>query len=148
MVVVLLIGANITCWDEHIIILKYQENFNSLKIIFQVLKYSYHHKYPERRSAFTYWENDIPSRIDLGKEKYGGPFTYEQVEDVKTFFRLLLLIFSLFGFHLLGDGQSFSHYVLYTFGCPRTLPLLLIINPQHIQILIVLVRCTFHSFSV
>ena len=73
-------------------------------------------------------------------DKYGGPFTYEQVEDVKTFFRLLLLIFSLFGFHLLGDGQSFSHYVLNTFGCPSTLPsLLLILNPQHIQFLVVLV---------
>ena len=29
---------------------------------------------PERRSAFTYWEEDIPRRIDLGKSKYGGPF--------------------------------------------------------------------------
>lgn len=29
---------------------------------------------------------------------YGGPFTYEEVEDVKTFFRLLMLILSLFGF--------------------------------------------------
>ena len=48
-----------------------------LKIIFGVLTYSLKHKYPERRSAFTYWENDIPSRIDLGEEKYGGPFTYE-----------------------------------------------------------------------
>ena len=26
---------------------------NPLKIVYQVLKYSYHHKYPERRSAFT-----------------------------------------------------------------------------------------------
>ncbi len=50
--------------------------------------------------------------IDLGKEKYGGPFTYEQVEDVKTFFRLLLLIMSLIGVHLLGDGHSFTENIL------------------------------------
>ena len=80
--------------------------------MYKVLNYSYQHKYPERRSAFTYWENDIPSRIDLGKDKYGGPFTYEQVEDVKTFFRLLLLIMSLFGFYLLGDGYSLVTYII------------------------------------
>ena len=34
----------------------------------------------------------IPSRIDLGKHKYGGPFTTEQVEDVKTFLHLILVI--------------------------------------------------------
>ena len=62
---------------------------NPLKSIYSVLKYAATHKYPARRSALTYWEEDIPSRIDLGKSKYGGPFTTEQVEDVKTFFRLL-----------------------------------------------------------
>ena len=34
----------------------------------------------------------MPSRLDLGKLRYGGPFTTEQVEDVKTFFRLLLVL--------------------------------------------------------
>ena len=62
---------------------------NPLKSVLSVLKYAATHKHPARRSALTYWEEDIPSRIDLGKSKYGGPFTTEQVEDVKTFFRLL-----------------------------------------------------------
>jgi len=53
------------------------------------------YKYPRQRSAFTYWEDKIPSRIDLAKSKYGGPFTTEQVEDVKTFFRILVIIFSV-----------------------------------------------------
>ena len=44
------------------------------------------------RSAFTYCEDKLPSRIDFGKTKYGGPFTTEQVEDVKTFLRLLVII--------------------------------------------------------
>ena len=64
---------------------------NPLKSIFSVLKYAATHNHPARRSALTYWEEDIPSRIDLGKSKYGGPFTTEQVEDVKTFFRLLVV---------------------------------------------------------
>ena len=33
-----------------------------------------------------------PGRIDFAKEKYGGPFTTEQVEDVKTFFRVLAIL--------------------------------------------------------
>ena len=64
---------------------------NPLKSIYSVLKYAATHKHPTRRSALTYWEEDILSRIDLGKSKYGGPFTTEQVEDVKTFFRLLVV---------------------------------------------------------
>ena len=64
----------------------------SLKNIYKVLKFAAKHKAPINRSALTYWEEDIPSRLDLGKSRYGGPFTTEQVEDVKTFFRLLLLL--------------------------------------------------------
>ena len=62
---------------------------NPFKLIYRVLKYALKHKYAQRRSAFTYCEDDIPSRLDFGKSKYGGPFTTEQVEDVKTFFRAL-----------------------------------------------------------
>ncbi len=112
---------------------------NPIKLVYKVLAYSYKHKYPERRSAFTYWENDIPSRIDLGKDKYGGPFTYEQVEDVKTFFRLLLLMISLFGFHLLGDGYSFVYYIIRTTGCTIVPLITVYANPQHIPTVVVLV---------
>ena len=63
----------------------------SLKIIYQVLKFAVKHKAPLNRSAFTYWEEDIPSRLDLGKSKYGGPFSTEQVEDVKTFFKIMII---------------------------------------------------------
>ncbi|XP_064403478.1 solute carrier family 15 member 4-like [Halichondria panicea] len=63
----------------------------SLKTIYQVLKFAAKHKAPLNRSALTYWEEDIPSRLDLGKSRYGGPFTTEQVEDVKTVFRLFSL---------------------------------------------------------
>ena len=62
----------------------------TLKNIYKVLKFAVKHKAPLNRSALTYWEEDIPSRIDLGKSKYGGPFTTEEVEDVKTVLRLIV----------------------------------------------------------
>ena len=71
------------------------QSSNVLRTIYQVLKFAAKHKAPLNRSAFTYWEENIPSRIDLGKSKYGGPFSTEQVEDVKTVLRLLVLSISL-----------------------------------------------------
>jgi peptide/histidine transporter 3/4 len=68
----------------------------SFKLIYKVIKLAIVTKHPRRRSAFTYCEDELPSRIDFGKSKYGGPFTTEQVEDVKTLLRLLPLI-SIFG---------------------------------------------------
>uniref|UniRef100_A0A1X7UKT1 Uncharacterized protein n=1 Tax=Amphimedon queenslandica TaxID=400682 RepID=A0A1X7UKT1_AMPQE len=66
---------------------------NPVKLIVRVLCYARKHKYPENRSALTYWEEEAPSRLDLGKDKYGGPFIEEEVEDVKTALRLIPLIF-------------------------------------------------------
>ena len=73
-----------------------EAGLNPFKMVYKVLKYSWKHKVPEHRSAFTFWEEDIPRRIDLGKNKYGGPFTNEEVEDTKTFFRILPLLLCLF----------------------------------------------------
>ena len=73
---------------------------NPIKLIVRVLCYARKHKYPENRSALTYWEEEAPSRLDLGKDKYGGPFTVEEVEDVKTVFCMLPLFiaFSVINF--------------------------------------------------
>ena len=66
---------------------------NPFQLIYKVIKYAIKTKHPRCRSAFTYCEDDLPSRIDFGKHKYGGPFTTEEVEDVKTFLRILVCIF-------------------------------------------------------
>ena len=66
---------------------------NPIKHIAKVLNYARKTKYPRNRSALTYWEQDIPSRLDLGKDKYGGPFSEEEVENVKTTLRLIPVIF-------------------------------------------------------
>ena len=83
----------------------------SIKIIYQVLKFAAKHKAPINRSAFTYWEDGIPSRMDLGKSRYGGPFTTEQVEDVKTVLKIsvVLLPFSVVWIAL---GSSIFVYIL------------------------------------
>ena len=92
---------------------------NPFQLIYKVIKYAIKNKHPRCRSAFTYYEDELPSRIDFGKSKYGGPFTTEEVENVKTFLRLVVIIvlgsagasgtFSLF--HLenqLGDLDNFD----------------------------------------
>ena len=65
---------------------------NPFKLVFNVVKYAIHTKQPRCRSAFTSCEDERPSRIDYGKNKFGGPYTTEEVEDVKTFFRLLVVV--------------------------------------------------------
>ena len=65
---------------------------NPFRLFFGVLRYAVKNKYPHQRSAFTYWEDEPYSRIDLAKNKYGGPFTTEQVEDVKIVLRILAIV--------------------------------------------------------
>ena len=76
-------------------LIKEPKSPQSIKTIYRVLMFAAKHKAPLHRSALTYWEEDIPSRLDLGKSKYGGPFTTEQVEDVKTILRLLTISLSI-----------------------------------------------------
>ena len=80
---------------------------NPIKYIISVLNFARKNKYPRNRSALTYWEENFPSRVDLGKEKYGGPFTEEGVENVKTFLMLISLTFvvSLVGLAIHVDSQ-------------------------------------------
>ena len=68
---------------------------NPYKTVFQVLNFARKNKYPLRRSAFTFCDDVRPSRIDFAKERFGGPFTSPQVEDVKTFLRIVLVLFAL-----------------------------------------------------
>ena len=121
---------------------------NPFKNIYKVLKYSWKHKVPEHRSAFTYWEEDIPRRIDLGKNKYGGPFSNEEVEDTKTFLRILPLLLCLFGYHLAGGGYSAPGQLQRT-SCPSLAVLLLIvINPLHMSTLVAVVGIPLYRLVI
>lgn len=97
--IVLLVGAIVflllalisICVTKHMLNTNPQTT-NPIKHITKVLRYACQHKTPVNRSALTYWEEEYPSRIDIGKDKYGGPFTEEEVEDVKTTLWLLPVI--------------------------------------------------------
>ena len=82
-------------------------------------KFACQHKVPIQRSAFTFCEDDIPSGLDLGKAKYGGPFSTEQVEHVKAFYGILKVLFALVPvFFLQVPGKAYVvciHYLNFTF---------------------------------
>ena len=116
---------------------------NPITHIFKVLRYTWNHSCPEKRSAFTYWEEDVPPRIDVGKHKYGGPFTNEEVEDVKTFFRLLLLLAALIGFQLMDDGRFIVEPLADTI-CPSVTVIFLVIYDYHLRYLVAVVGVPFY----
>ena len=87
---------------------------NPYKLVYRVTKFAYQHKTPVHRSAFTYCEDEIPRGLDLGKEKYGGNFTTEQVEDVKVFYGILKVLFSFGAFFFL-DFAASSVLPIYAF---------------------------------
>ncbi|XP_064384793.1 solute carrier family 15 member 4-like [Halichondria panicea] len=68
---------------------------NPYKEVARVVGFARRNKIPIQRSAFTFWEDDIPTGLDLGKDKYGGPFTTEQVENVKSFFGIVFIFLAL-----------------------------------------------------
>ena len=68
---------------------------NPYKTIFSILNFARKHTHPLQRSAFTFCDDERPHRLDFCKERYGGPFTTEQVEDVKTFTRILLVLIAI-----------------------------------------------------
>ena len=68
---------------------------NPYKLVYRVVKFAYQHKVPLRRSAFTYCDEESPTRLDVGKHKYGGPFTTKQVEDVKAFWGILKVLITI-----------------------------------------------------
>ena len=88
---------------------------NPYKTISKIFNFARKHEYPLQRSAFTYCDNYIPSRLDFAKERYGGPFTTEQVENVKTFLYILIVLFSLGPVFTLEVPASFFIFPLFGF---------------------------------
>ena len=105
----------ITCWKrQKWFLVEYGQN-NPYKIVYRVLNFARKHKYPLRRSAFTYTDDYVPSRIDFAKELYGGPFTTEQVENVKTLLRVLIFIVALGPLFILQLPASRYIFPLFSF---------------------------------
>ena len=68
---------------------------NPYGTVYKVLKFVAKHNRPLRRSAFAYCDDERPARIEFAKQRFGGPFTTETVEDVRTFLRILVMLVAI-----------------------------------------------------
>ena len=89
--ILLIIG----CWKREWFYSEPAGHCNPYKTVIKVLNFARKYSYPLQRSAFTYCDDERPSRLDFAKERFGGPFTTEQVEDVKTFFRVVMVLLAI-----------------------------------------------------
>ena len=110
-VAVFLLVSIVLAYCKQIWFLIDSAQLNPYKVVYKVTKFAHLHKVPIQRSALTYYEDAVPSGLDLGKTKYGGPFTTEQVEDVKVFYGILKILLAL--------GPSFALNFASTHAPPR-----------------------------
>ena len=69
---------------------------NPYKLIYRVLKFTWKNKYRVGiPKAAIYCDRNIPVRMDYAKDRFGGPFEDSDIEDVKTFLRLLYTLITL-----------------------------------------------------
>lgn len=71
---------------------------NSIMLVHNVVRFSLFSKRPMKKSAFDVGM-PTPSWMDKAMIKYGGTYTLEQVEGVKTFFRILLIVMTCIGYY-------------------------------------------------
>ena len=81
---------------------------NPYTLVLKVVSFAIKHKKPIRRSAFTFCDNERPSRLDFGKQRYGGPYTTEHVEDVKVMINMFKIILTIGPVFILEAAACFS----------------------------------------
>jgi len=96
--VTLITGAILLLFFSEKWLYKAKQRENPLKLIAGVLSFAalVKRKPPQYRRSFRYGEGRLP-RIELAKMEYDGTYSSEEVEDVKTFVRVLLIIVCLGG---------------------------------------------------
>ena len=96
---------------------------NCIKLVLNVLWFAARVKrhVPQHRRAFRYGEGKI-SRINLAKMRYDGKFASDQVEDVKTFCMVCLILVCLGGYFFTQSGVSvlFGVHLEYRCSCVIT----------------------------
>ena len=68
---------------------------NPYKLIHHIIKFVINHENLMHLRSYGHNEALPSSRLDLGKERYGGPFTTNQVEAVKSFLRIFCILLTL-----------------------------------------------------
>ena len=101
-----------SCW-MHRWFIAHPAQHNPYKTVIKILNFARTNKWPLQRSAFTYCDDETPSRIDFAKERYGGPFTTERVEDVKACLRILGLLLTLGPLFTMDNLSSFTRFVIF-----------------------------------
>ena len=89
---------------------------NPYGTVYKVLKFAAKHDRPLRRSAFAYCDDEMPTRIEFAKQRFGGPFTTETVEDVRIFLRILIMLVAIGPTYIIqvSTVYNFPVYGLYT----------------------------------
>lgn len=100
------LATNYLCHDN---LLDYSPASHSMKQVYHIVKYALTNKYPKNRTA---GKSNSLSRLDNGKRKFGGPFTNEEVEEVKTFLQISVLCLATFVYLtiLYLNGYSLSFF--------------------------------------
>ena len=114
------------------------------------MRYTWTHRQPVRRSAFTYGEPP-PSRLDLGKERYGGPFTTVQVEDVKSFLYILSIVLGTLAYGFLDTKNNITKQyltIVHENGVHSLMENMLLIYPLTISYLVVVFAVPIHQFVI
>ena len=79
---------------------------NPYKTTLSILNFVRKHKYPVRQSALF---GKATSRIDYAKQKFGGPFTSDAVEDFKSLLRIVPVILAMGSFFLVRVAAEYTH---------------------------------------
>ena len=78
-------------------LIKEPKTLNPLKMVLTVSAFVVKHRHPVgHRSALTY-SSRPPTRSDLAKKPFGGPFETEDVEAVRTFWMIIAFLVALGG---------------------------------------------------
>ena len=122
---------------------------NPYNLVYNVIQFALRHNKPIRRSAFTFCDDHRPSRLDFGKLRYGGPYTTEEVEDVKVMLHILKVLlvlgpvfmlegaacYSYLQLHETNDANSINFSSLFL-QCGLLVPLLTLIFIPSVQLLL------------
>ena len=95
LLVLMLLVLILVGWRKHKWFHSEPAQHNPYRTVIQVINFTLKHKYPIQFSNFTCSNEEKHSKLDYAKKRYGGPFTTGQVEDVKAFLKIIMVLISL-----------------------------------------------------
>ena len=125
---------------------------NPYGLVYRVTKFAF------KRSSMwccVFGKRESPTGLDLAKDSYGGPFTFEEVEVVKTFYGVVRVVLAAQGVSFLkiatGPALLFyaEHISLYKYDFTKTWLLYInCISPFLVTVFIPLYICLLRRFFI